>query len=134
MSDPGRAAVDVAAPAPVPPVGSAVLGRCPRCGARTLFRGFVKFADRCPRCGLDFTVFNVGDGPVVFMTLGIGALVTLLAVTVELEFEPGLLIHALLWIPLTLILVVLCLRFGKGLLLALEYRHAAREGRIKQEP
>ncbi len=66
------------------------------------------------------------------MTLGIGALVTILAVTVELEFSPGALVHALLWIPLTLILVVLALRFTKGLLLALEYRNAAREGRCKE--
>ena len=114
------------------PIDSGLRGACPRCGARTLFQGFVKFADKCPGCELDFTAFNVGDGPVVFMTLGIGALVTILAVTVELEFEPGVLIHALLWIPLTLVLVVLALRFSKGLLLALEYRNAAREGRIKQ--
>jgi uncharacterized protein (DUF983 family) len=92
---------------------------------------FVKFADKCPACGLDYSGFNVGDGPVVFMTLGIGALVTILAVTVELNFEPGILIHALLWIPLTTILVILALRFSKGLLLALEYRNAAREGRLK---
>lgn len=92
---------------------------------------FVKFADKCPACGLDYGKFNVGDGPVVFITLGIGALVTVLAVTVELAFEPGIWVHALLWIPLTTLLVVVALRFSKGLLLALEYHNAAREGRIK---
>ncbi len=96
-----------------------------------MFANWIKFADRCPKCGLDLSGFNVGDGPVVFLTLGIGALVTILAVTVELAFEPGFLIHALLWAPLTAVLVVGCLRFAKGLLLALEYRNAAREGRIK---
>jgi len=68
----------------------------------------------------------------VFLTLGIGALVTILAITVELAFEPGMLIHALLWIPLTALLVVGGLRFAKGLLLALEYRNAASEGKLKQ--
>lgn len=99
-----------------------------------MFAGWIKFADKCSKCGLDLSGFNVGDGPVVFLTLGIGALVTVLAVTVELAFEPGFLVHALLWIPLTLILVVGGLRFTKGLLLALEYGNAAREGRIKAEP
>jgi uncharacterized protein (DUF983 family) len=117
-----------------PPVHSGIHGCCPRCGARTLFRSFVAFADRCPRCGLDFSAFNVGDGPVVFLTLGIGTLVTVLALWVEFSFAPGLLVHALLWIPLTLILTVVLLRFAKGLLLALEYRNKAAEGRIRVEP
>ncbi|MDV3458795.1 DUF983 domain-containing protein [Sphingomonas sp. HF-S4] len=108
-------------------------GCCPRCGARTLFKSFVAFADRCPDCGLDYGKFNVGDGPVVFLTLGIGALVTALALWVEFTFEPGLLIHALLWIPLTLFLTVVLLRVGKGWLLALEYRNKAAEGRIVQD-
>lgn len=115
------------------PIDSGLYGCCPRCGARTLFRGFVGFADKCPECGLDFTRFNVGDGPVVFMTLGIGALVTILAVTVELGFSPPFWVHILLWVPLTAALVVVSLRFAKGLLLALEYKNAAREGRIRQD-
>jgi uncharacterized protein (DUF983 family) len=90
----------------------------------------VAFADTCPGCGLDYRAFNVGDGPVVFLTLGIGALITALALWVEFTFEPGLLVHVLLWVPLTLLLTVLALRVAKGLLLALEYRHRAREGRI----
>ena len=118
---------------PISAVQSAVQGKCPRCGAKTLFQSFVKFADKCPACELDLSAFNVGDGPVVFLTMGIGAIVTILAVTVELNFAPGILIHALLWIPLTTLLVVVALRFAKGLLLTLEYRNAAREGRIKRE-
>jgi uncharacterized protein (DUF983 family) len=95
-----------------------------------LFCNFVAFADTCQECGLDYRAFNVGDGPVVFLTLGIGALITALALWVEFTFEPGLLIHVLLWVPLTLLLTVLALRVAKGLLLALEYRHRAREGQI----
>ena len=97
-----------------------------------MFAGWIAFARTCANCDFDFTRFNVGDGPVVFLTLGIGALVTILAVTVELSFEPGILIHALLWIPLTAALVIVCLRFAKGLLLALEYRNRASEGRLKE--
>jgi len=114
-----------------PPIDSGLKGCCPRCGARTLFAGYVRFAERCAKCGLDFTAFNVGDGPVVFLTLGLGALITMLALWVEFTFSPPFWVHPLLWIPLTLALVVVLLRFGKGLLLALEYRNRASEGRIK---
>lgn len=115
-----------------PPVDSGLRGSCPRCGARTLFRNFAGFADKCGACGLDYSKFNVGDGPVVFMTLGIGALVVMLALWVEFTFEPEVLIHVLLWVPLTLALVMVSLRFAKGLLLALEYRNRAREARLKE--
>lgn len=114
-----------------PPVNSGLFGCCPRCGAKSLFRSFIAFADKCPKCGLDFTAFNVGDGPVVFLTLGIGTLVTIMALWVEFTFSPPFWVHILLWIPVTLALVVLLLRFAKGLLLALEYRNRAAEGRLR---
>ena len=105
-------------------------GLCPRCGARTLFAGFVRFAPQCRACRLDFSAFNVGDGPAAFLTLGIGALVTGLAIALELSTSPAWWVHVLLWLPLTLALVVVSLRYSKAALLALEYRHRAREGRI----
>ncbi|MEN3745702.1 DUF983 domain-containing protein [Sphingomonas sp. HF-S3] len=112
------------------PAEAALKGVCPRCGGGKMFSGWIRFADTCGKCGFDFTRFNVGDGPVVFLTLGIGTIITILAVTVELAFEPGLLIHVLLWGPLTAVMVLFALRFAKGLLLALEYRNDAREGRV----
>jgi len=116
-----------------PPIASGLQGVCPRCGAKTLFRSYLAFADTCSNCGLDFRDFNVGDGPVVFLTLGIGTIVTILALVVELAFEPGLWVHVLLWLPLTLIMTVLSLRIAKGWLLALEFRNKAREGRIRTD-
>lgn len=109
----------------------ALRGLCPRCGAPALFDGPVRFARICPACRLDFTAFNVGDGPAAFLTLGVGALVTLLAIIVELAFEPPFWVHLILWLPLTAALVVGSLRVAKGALLAAEYRNAAREGRIE---
>ena len=105
-------------------------GLCPRCGAKTLFAGFARFAPTCRACQLDFTAFNVGDGPAAFLTLGIGALVTGLAIALELGASPPWWLHVLLWLPLTAILVLVSLRHSKAALLALEYRHRARDGRI----
>ncbi|MEH3040634.1 MAG: DUF983 domain-containing protein [Sphingomonas paucimobilis] len=116
------------------PFDCGVRGLCPRCGAQTLFSGTVAFADRCSACSLDFTAFNVGDGPAAFLTLILGGIVTVLAIWLDLKLGPPWWVHALLWIPLTLGGVVGSLRVAKGMLLALEYRNAAREGKIDPRP
>lgn len=114
----------------ISPAAVALRGLCPRCGARSLFDGAVRFAPKCGACGLDFTVFNVGDGPAAFLILIVGALVVGLAIWVELAAAPPFWLHLLLWPPIALGLVVGALRLAKGALLALEYRHKAREGRV----
>lgn len=126
----------VAPPAPPPPTHTqvALRGLCPRCGSRTLYAGLTRFADRCAVCGLDLSGFNVGDGPAAFLTLILGAVIVTLAISLELTLHPPFWVHMLLWIPLTAASVVVSLRVAKGALLSLEYRHAAREGRVKDDP
>ena len=109
----------------------ALKGLCPRCGNRTLFAGLATFAPSCRACGLDFAGFNVGDGPAAFLIFIVGGIVVALAIWVELRFSPPFWVHILLWVPLTAFLTIGLLRLGKGLLLALEYQHRAREGRLR---
>jgi len=118
--------------APPAALESALHGLCPRCGAPGLFAGLLRFADRCDRCGLDYREFNVGDGAAAFLILIVGGVVSLLAILVELKWSPPVWLHLLLWIPLTLLMTVGLLRIAKGLLLALEYKNAAREGRLRK--
>jgi uncharacterized protein (DUF983 family) len=112
------------------PVRAAARGCCPRCGRGRLYGGLLRLNDRCPNCGLDIAAFNVGDGPAAFLILIIGAVVVGLAMWVELSLEPAWWVHVLLWLPLTLVATIAALRIGKALLLGLEYRHKAVEGRI----
>jgi uncharacterized protein (DUF983 family) len=104
---------------------AALLGSCPRCGGRTLFAGWTRFADRCRACGLDLTRFNVGDGPAAFLTLIFGAVVVILALWLQLAAEPAWWLHVLLWPPLTVLGVVFGLRVAKAALLQSEYRNKA---------
>ncbi|MDE2597665.1 MAG: DUF983 domain-containing protein [Sphingomonadales bacterium] len=108
-------------------VPAALFGLCPRCGARTLFDGLASFAPRCRACGLDYSTFNVGDGPAAFLTLLIGALVTGLAIWLDQSLHPPFWVHIVLWVPITAGLVVWGLRAGKGALLAAEYQRKAVE-------
>ena len=111
------------------PLAAALTGACPRCGERTLFAGWVRFASRCRACGLDLQGFNVGDGPAAFLILIVGAIVTGGAIALELAAEPPIWVH-LIWLPVAAALTVGGLRLGKAWLLVQEYRHRAREGRI----
>ena len=106
---------------------AALFGLCPQCGARTLFEGVAQFAPRCRACGLDLSTFNVGDGPAAFLTLIIGGLIVGLALWLEIAVTPPFWVHALLWIPLTFVLVIYGLRVAKAALLASEYQNKAGE-------
>lgn len=105
-------------------------GECPQCGAPTLFDGPVKFADHCRACGLNYGQFNVGDGPAAFLTLIVGGIIVALALIVEVNWRPPIWLHAILWVPLTIVSVVGALRVAKGALLILEYKNKAREGTL----
>ena len=111
------------------PLSGALAGKCPRCKTKTLFAGWVSFAERCHACDLDFRSFNVGDGPAAFLILIVGAILTFGAAFVELSFTPPWWVH-LVWAPVGLLLTLAGLREAKAALLAQEYIHRAREGRI----
>ena len=115
------------------PVQVALKGLCPRCGAKTLFTGPIKFTDRCAACELDFTAFNVGDGPAAFLTFILGGILVGLSLTLELTIEPPLWLLAIILVPLGVMSVIGALRLATGVLLALEYRNSAREGRISDQ-
>jgi uncharacterized protein (DUF983 family) len=106
---------------------AALFGLCPRCGAKTLFDGPIEFASHCRACSLEFSKFNVGDGPAAFLTLIVGALVVILALTLQLSVEPPWWVHVILWVPLTIAGVIAGLRVSKAALLCAEYRQKAGE-------
>ena len=111
------------------PLAAALKGTCPRCGQGPLFKGWVTFAPQCRDCSLNFAGFNVGDGPAAFLILIVGAILTVLAVEVDLSWSPPWWLH-LVWIPVGLFLTLGGLRMAKAALVAQEYLHRAREGRI----
>lgn len=115
---------------PVEPVAAGLKGRCPRCGEGRLFSGFLTVGKRCGNCGLDYSFADAGDGPAVFVILLIGFLVVGLALWLEVSYGPPLWLHMLLWIPLTVVSSLAALRLIKGILITLQYRNKAAEGRL----
>jgi uncharacterized protein (DUF983 family) len=111
-------------------IRAALLGRCPRCGEGPLFAGYLDLAPQCFRCGLDYSGFDPGDGPAVFVILIVGFLVAGGALLVEVAFQPPYWVHALIWLPAILILSFGFLRLAKSTLLVLQYKHRAGEARL----
>lgn len=108
---------------------AALFGLCPTCGAPGLFDGPVHFAAACGSCGQDFGGHNVGDGPAAFLTMIIGAIIIALAMVAEIFVHPPFWLHAIVWVPLTIAMVVFGLRAAKGWLFHAEWHRRAREGR-----
>ena len=107
-------------------------GHCPRCGEGRLFAGFLKLRPACDRCGLDFNFADAGDGPAVFVILLGGAVVVAAALITEVVYQPPYWLHAMLWLPLILLVTLAPLRPIKGVMIALQYHHRAQEGRLAQ--
>jgi uncharacterized protein (DUF983 family) len=104
-------------------------GRCPRCGKGKLFRGYLEVRPSCTACGLDFSGFQAGDGPAVFVILIVGAIVAGGALITEVTFQPPYWVHALIWGPALVILSLALLRPLKAAMIVLQYKHRAEEGR-----
>ena len=105
-------------------------GRCPRCSQGRLFDGFLRLKPNCSDCGLDYGFADSGDGPAAFVILLIGIVIVGLALWLEVTVGPPLWVHLTLWLPLTVILCLPPMRLLKGLMIGLQYRNKAAEGRL----
>lgn len=108
--------------APPPLLTVALYGKCPRCGRGRLYQGLLTVVSTCPVCGLDMHGEDAGDGAAVFVILILGALVTVAGVAVDNSFSPPLWVHALIWVPTTIVAAVWLLRVLKAALIAQQYR------------
>ncbi len=107
-----------------------IRGRCPECHKGKLFKGFISLDKRCSVCGLDYEFADSGDGPAIFIMFIVGFVIVAAAIWTEIAFRPPYWVHAVLWVPGILILSAGLLRPFKGLLIALQHKHQAREGQI----
>ena len=117
----------------VSPLYAAVLGRCPRCGDGKLFKNVLEMQPACDRCGLDYRFIDTGDGPAVFAIFILGFVILGLALYVEFTYEPSVWVHVALWGLMTPLIALVVLRFLKSMLITLQYRNKAEEGRIARD-
>lgn len=116
---------------PVSPFSAGLGGKCPRCGQGALFRSFIVLKERCVACGLDYAQADAGDGPAVFIMFIVGF------IAVAVAFIARFVFFAPIWLAFAISggvaigLSLALLRPMKGVLIALQYRHKAEEGRLE---
>jgi uncharacterized protein (DUF983 family) len=98
----------------VSPIYAGLLARCPKCGKGQLFKNVLELREDCKECGLNFLVLG-------------------LALYVEFTYEPTVWVHVVLWGAFTPLFALGLLRFLKALLIALQYKNKAEEGRLAQD-
>ncbi|MES0869252.1 DUF983 domain-containing protein [Pseudovibrio sp. SCP19] len=115
---------------PANPLSVGLRGKCPRCGEGPLFQGLLKLRASCSRCGLTYDFADSGDGPAVFAILILGFILVGGVLFVEFAYQPPLWLHMIIWAPVTVVLSITLLRVLKGLLIALQYKNNAAEGKL----
>jgi uncharacterized protein (DUF983 family) len=111
------------------PIKTGLAGKCPRCGRGRLFDGYLKVGKSCSSCGLSFSFADSGDGAAWFVMLfvcvaGVGSILG-----VEAAYAPPYWVHAVIAIPVLIVLPLVMLRPMKAILLAQQWKTGAREGR-----
>jgi uncharacterized protein (DUF983 family) len=96
-------------------------GRCPSCGRASLFDTYVKVAARCTACGEELHHQRADDAPAYFTMVVVAHIIVPALLMVEKFWAPDLLIHAAIWLPLTLILTLALLPRIKGAIVGLQW-------------
>ncbi len=108
---------------------------CPSCGKGPLFNRYLKVADTCSNCGEALHHHRADDAPPYFTIFIVGHLVVPLTLWTERVWQPEMWVHALLWIPLAIVMTLIMLPLVKGAVVGLQwalymhgFEYAAQEG------
>ncbi len=115
------------------PLLSGAAGRCPNCGEGHLFEGFLTVSPQCEACGFNLAAADSGDGPAVFVIL-IAGLITAFGALFTMFAIRSVWITLVIWLPMTLILVLILLRPMKGLMLAAQFMNKASQATHNDGP
>ena len=123
-------------PEPTPaisPLSAGVFCKCPRCGKGPLFVHVLNMRERCSACGLDYKFVDTGDGPQIFAIFILGFLSMGLAMIAEFKFGVPWWGHVILLALVMPLIAVLLLRFLKAILISLQFKNKAEEGRLVKD-
>jgi uncharacterized protein (DUF983 family) len=115
---------------PIDPLKTGIACRCPRCGNGRLFSGYLTVKPTCSACGLDYSFIDTGEGPAVLVMLVVGFVVIGSALWLDGLFNMPVWLHLFIWLPVSVILSLILLRKMKGVMIALQYRTKAQEGKL----
>ena len=96
--------------------------KCPNCSKGKIFSGYLSINNYCSHCNEHLPIYRTDDfGPWLSIVLA-GHIVIPLVLSTEQTFAPSLWLQALLWIPISLIVVLYLLPISKSICLAIMWR------------
>lgn len=102
-------------------IGRGCRRRCPSCGARTLFNGYLKVTETCPSCGVPLHLQRADDFP-PYITITLVAHIVIPAVlALERTLSPDMWLQMAIWLPVTLLLTLAILPGVKGGLIGYQW-------------
>jgi uncharacterized protein (DUF983 family) len=114
---------------------AALSGLCPRCHAKTLFEAPARVALKCTACELALGALERGGRLSGVFTALVAIVIMLLAMGLDAALRPPLWLHAVIWVPVTLIGVIGGLRLFKAALLYANYEACSDDpDAIKETP
>jgi uncharacterized protein (DUF983 family) len=97
--------------------------RCPACGRGPMFGKYLKVLPQCPECGTDLHHQRADDAPPYVTILIVGHIIVPGMLFAEQLLEPPSWLHAVVWLPLTLIVALMLLPRVKGALIGFQWAH-----------
>ncbi|HYC04237.1 MAG TPA: DUF983 domain-containing protein [Azospirillaceae bacterium] len=98
-----------------------LLRRCPACGGRTLFSGYLAVHQSCSACGLETGSFRADDAPPYFTIFAVGHVVIPGMLALERGVHPPYWLQLALWVPATIALTLLLLPRIKGAVIGAQW-------------
>jgi uncharacterized protein (DUF983 family) len=95
--------------------------RCPACGAKPLFRRFLKPVEACPSCGTHWAEIRADDFPAYLTILVLGHLLVPLVVEANLYASVPMMVQMIGWPIIAGVLALLMLQPAKGFVLGLHW-------------
>ncbi len=95
--------------------------RCPSCGEGKIFRAFLKVADKCPACGENLSHHRADDLPAYLVIVIVGHIIVPIALWIETNYAPSMLLQLAFYLPFTLASSLLLLQPVKGAVVGLQW-------------
>lgn len=109
--------------------------KCPHCGEGCLFGRFLKVVDHCEACGESYAAQRADDLPAYLVIVVVGHAVVPALLAVETAYAPPYWVHALIWLPITLVSSLALLQPVKGAVVGLQWQvgmHGFQESKLRR--
>ncbi len=87
---------------------------CPCCGKGRLFDGYLQVVSECSSCGEELGHIRADDFPPYITIVIVGHIIVPLFIVAERLFAPTIVMHLMIWLPLTAALTYWFLPRAKG--------------------